>query len=150
LLHGAGHEAGRRAGTENTILIAGLGAAARAARVWVGMESVRALRDRMQQEISERWGGRTSLNGHPDKRLPNTLSVNFHGRAGADLLAAMPEVAASTGSACHSGAVELSPVLRAMGVAPEAGMGAIRFSLGRGTTAEEIDKVLSLLEQALR
>jgi len=75
--------------------------------------------------------------------------VSFVGQAGAEILAAIPEVAASTGSACHSGRVELSPVLEAMGVAPEGGMGAIRFSLGRYTTREDIDTVVADLARAL-
>jgi cysteine desulfurase len=85
------------------------------------------------------------LNGHPDHRLPNTLNVSFVGRVGAEVLARLDTVAASTGSACHTGHVELSPVLKAMGAAPEVGMGAIRFSLGRGTTREEIDAVADQL-----
>lgn len=68
---------------------------------------------------------------------------------GADILAAMPEVAASTGSACHSGRIDLSPVLEAMGVAPEIGMGTIRFSLGRTTTMDEIDHVVAALHRAI-
>ncbi|MEX2122954.1 MAG: aminotransferase class V-fold PLP-dependent enzyme [Woeseia sp.] len=90
------------------------------------------------------------LNGHhPEHRLPNTLNVSFVGRVGGDILASLAGVAASTGSACHSGKVELSPVLQAMGVPPEIGMGAIRFSLGRGTTAEEIDRVVERLRRVL-
>jgi cysteine desulfurase len=76
--------------------------------------------------------------------------VNFHHCAGAEILAALGDVAASTGSACHAGSVTLSPVLQAMGVAPEAGMGAVRFSLGRTTTSAEIDEVLRRLEATVR
>jgi cysteine desulfurase len=82
------------------------------------------------------------LNGHPEYRLPNTLNVAFPNHVGADILARLDGVAASTGSACHSGRVELSPVLTAMGIRPEIGMGAIRFSLGRYTAIEEIDAVV--------
>ena len=78
------------------------------------------------------------LNGHPTKRLPNTLNVSFIGMRGADILAALPEVAASTGSACHADSVTLSPVLDAMGVSLEVGAGAIRLSLGRMTTHDEL------------
>ncbi len=145
LVHGAGHEAGRRAGTENVLLDAGLGAACEAAGEWAGMPAVRELRDLFWELLRERFGARVSLNGHPVERLPNTLNVNFHGKAGAEVLAAMPEVAASTGSACHAGSVTLSPVLAAMGVKPEDGMGAVRFSLGRGNTREEIMEVLERL-----
>jgi hypothetical protein len=89
------------------------------------------------------------LNGHPEYRLPNTLNVAFPNRVGADILAQLDGVAASTGSACHSGRVELSPVLKAMGVRPEVGMGAIRFSLGRYTAIEEIDAVVDRLTDVL-
>jgi cysteine desulfurase len=85
------------------------------------------------------------LNGHPTHRLPNTLNVSFVDRIGAEILTRLDGVAASTGSACHSGRIELSPVLEAMGVAPRVGMGAIRFSLGRSTTRDEIDAVLARL-----
>lgn len=82
------------------------------------------------------------LNGHPTERLPNTLHVSFVGRVGADILGALDGVAASTGAACHVDSVELSPVLRAMGVPPVVGMGAVRLSLGRMTTEPEIVDVL--------
>ena len=85
------------------------------------------------------------MNGAGAERLPNTSSVNFVGRVGAEVLAALPSVAASTGSACHAGSVELSPVLAAMGVPPREGMGAVRFSLGRDTTWEELEMVVSTL-----
>jgi cysteine desulfurase len=89
------------------------------------------------------------LNGHPTYRLPNTLNVSFVGRGGAEILEWMDGVAASTGSACHSGRIELSPVLEAMGITPEVGMGAIRFSLGRGTTSDEIDLAIERLSEIL-
>jgi cysteine desulfurase len=89
------------------------------------------------------------LNGHPEQRLPNTLNVSFVGHVRADILARMPSVAASTGSACHAGQVTLSPVLRAMGVAPKTSMGAIRFSLGRSTTQEHMEAVVDQLRQVL-
>ncbi|MGY4501887.1 cysteine sulfinate desulfinase/cysteine desulfurase-like protein [Bradyrhizobium sp. GM24.11] len=85
------------------------------------------------------------LNGHATHRLPNTLNVSFVGRIGADMLRQVSDVAASTGSACHSGRIELSPVLAAMGVPENIGMGAIRFSLGKFTTSDEVDDVLALL-----
>jgi cysteine desulfurase len=77
--------------------------------------------------------------------LPNTLNVSFVGQVGGEVLARLEGVAASTGSACHAGRVELSPILKVLGVAPEVGMGAIRFSLGRGTTPEEVDAVADQL-----
>jgi cysteine desulfurase len=88
-------------------------------------------------------GNRVVLNGHPVHRLPNTLNVSFLGHVGGVLLSQLEGVAASTGSACHSGRIEMSPVLQAMGVAPEVGMGAIRFSLGRQTTRPDIDAVVA-------
>jgi cysteine desulfurase len=148
LIHGAGHESGRRAGTESAMLAAALGMAAHLAVDLSGMEEVQHLRDRFWAALKDAFGDGVVLNGHTGHRLPNTLNVSFVGRMGAEILAAMPEVAASTGSACHSGQVELSPVLAAMGIAPQVGMGAIRFSLGRTTTADEIDHVVAALCRA--
>ena len=142
LVHGAGHERGRRAGTESALLAAGLGKACALARDLSPMDAVCALRDRFWAALRERAGDRVVLNGHPEHRLPNTLNVSFVGWVGANLLNRLEGVAASTGSACHAGRVKLSPVLEAMGVAPEIGKGAVRFSLGRGTTVEEIDEVV--------
>jgi cysteine desulfurase len=147
-VHGAGHEAGRRAGTENVLQAVALGAACEAARTWIGMPQVQALRDRFHEGLEAIFGSRVTLNGHPTKRLPNTLNVNFVGRIGAEILAKMPGVAASTGSACHAGSVTLSPVLAAMRVPPEEGMGAVRFSLGRTTTWNELQEVIRLLKEA--
>ena len=149
LIHGAGHEGGRRAGTESAMLAAGLGAACAAARDLAPMQSVRQLRDRFWTSLEVRFGDRIVLNGHPERRLPNTLNVSFVGRVGADLLAAMDGVAASTGSACHAGRIELSPVLAAMRVPPNVGMGAIRFSLGRATRPDEIAAVVERLSRIL-
>ncbi|MCC7142578.1 MAG: cysteine desulfurase [Candidatus Eisenbacteria bacterium] len=156
LVHGAGHEEGRRAGTENVLLAVGLGAACDLAHRFLdhpegegGPEAIRVLRDRFEQTLRARFGAAVTFNGHPDLRLPNTASVNFVGSVGADLLASLDGVAASTGSACHAGSVELSGVLRAMGVPPEEGMGAIRFSLGRATTWSELATVLDLLSARL-
>jgi cysteine desulfurase len=149
LIHGAGHEGGRRAGTENVLLEMGLGRACELAENWVGMNSVRSLRDPFWSRIKEMFGEGVLLNGHPTECLPNTLNVSFVGQVGAEILADLPGVAASTGSACHAGSVELSPVLKAMGIDSKVGMGAIRFSLGRDTTNDEIDYVLSLLQKRL-
>jgi cysteine desulfurase len=144
-VHGAAHEAGRRAGTENVLLAVALGAACEAARKWIGMPQIQTLRDRFWEGLRDIFGDRVTLNGHPAERLPNTLNVNFVGRVGAEILAKLPGVAASTGSACHAGSVSLSPVLTAMGVPPEQGMGAVRFSLGRTTAWEDLEKVLDRL-----
>lgn len=142
LVHGAQHEGGRRAGTESAMLATGLGTACVLASNLSPMETVRALRDQLWSALEAHLGERIALNGHPKHRLPNTLNVSFIDRIGADILAALNGVAASTGSACHSGRVELSPVLRAMGVPERVGMGAVRFSLGRSTTADEIAEVV--------
>lgn len=149
LIHGAGHESGRRAGTESALLAVGLGEACELARDLAPMDRVRALRDHFWCELQSRFGNRIALNGHLTHRLPNTLNVSFIGRVGSEILEQLDGVAASTGSACHSGRIELSPVLAGMRVAPEVGVGAIRFSLGRGTTREEIDAVAERLSGAL-
>jgi len=145
LMHGAGHEGGRRAGTENVLLDVGLGAACELARQHIGMPNVLRLRDRFWELLQERFGERAVLNGHPTVRLPNTLNVSFRGRIGSDVLGALDGVAASTGSACHEGAMEMSPVLRAMGLPPQVGLGAVRLSLGRTTTEAEIEEVAGRL-----
>jgi cysteine desulfurase len=147
LIHGAGHESGRRAGTENVPYIVGLGKAAELARLSLpqAAERLRQLRDRLHQLLKDGLGDRVVLNGHAELRLPNTLNVNFVGHVGAELLEKVPEVAASTGSACHEGNVCLSPVLQAMGVPPELGRGAVRLSVGRFTTEEEVDRAAELL-----
>ena len=149
LVHGAGHELGRRAGTESAMLAAALGEACRLAGDLSEIPRIRGLRDRFWSALRQRFGDRVALNGHPELRLPNTLNVSFVGRDGAEVLARLEGVAASTGSACHAGRVELSPVLAAMRVPERVGMGAVRFSLGRGTTSEEIDSVVSRLSGIL-
>ncbi|MDH4265466.1 MAG: cysteine desulfurase [Deltaproteobacteria bacterium] len=149
LIHGAGHESGRRAGTENALLIVGLGEACELAKKHLHDAKIRDLRDRFWKLLQENFGSGIVLNGHPTHRLPNTLNVSFVRKVGAEILAKLQGVAASTGAACHSGSVELSPVLKAMGVSPESGMEAIRFSLGRTTTIEELEKVTQLLKDTV-
>ena len=109
------------------------------------MESIHQLRDLFWELLQTRFGNGVVLNGHPTERLPNTLNVSFVGKIGSTILSGLEGGAASTGSACHSGSVERSPVLKAMKVPPEVGMGAIRFNLGRTTTREEIKQVVSLV-----
>jgi cysteine desulfurase len=149
LIHGAQHERGRRAGTESVLLATGLGAACALAMSDDHNQHARGLRDRLWMQLSDAFGDGVVLNGHPSSRLPTTLNVSFVGRIGAEILASLDGVAASTGAACHSGRVELSPVLAAMGVPLDVGMGAIRFSVGRGTTDAEIDDVVDRLRAAL-
>ena len=140
---------GGRAGTESALLAVGLGEACILAQDLAPMERVQALRDRFWRALQDRFGDRVVLNGHLQHLLHNTLNVSFVGMVGADVLAALDGVAASTGSACHSGRVELSPVLAAMGVPEKVGMGAVRFSLGRATTEAEIDAVVGRLEASV-
>jgi cysteine desulfurase len=152
LVHGAGHEAGRRAGTENVPYLAALGAACAVARQSLpgATSRLRALRDRLWERLRSALGERVVLNGHPEKRLPNTLNACFVGHVGAELLERVPEVAASTGSACHEGQVTQSPVLCAMRVPPEIGRGALRLTVGRFTTEDEVDRAADLLVRAGR
>jgi len=147
LLHGAGHEAGRRAGTENVPYLAALGTACAVARQSLPEETRRLqrLRERLWERLRSALGEDVILNGHPERRLPNTLNLNFTRHIGADLLSSVPEVAASTGSACHEGSVRLSPVLEAMQVPPHIGRGAVRLSVGRFTTEEEVDRAAEAL-----
>ncbi|HEV3203083.1 MAG TPA: cysteine desulfurase family protein [Gemmataceae bacterium] len=140
-MHGAGHEGGRRAGTENVPYLVGLGTACTLARQSLPEAPARLqqLRDRLWEKLHSALGDKIVLNGHPENRLPNTLNVNLLGVVGADFLQSVPEIAASTGSACHAGHVTMSPVLTAMGVPPQLGRGAVRLSVGRFTTQDEID-----------
>jgi cysteine desulfurase len=147
IMFGAGHESGWRSGTEN---VAGAVALGEALSLVDPQEEVRLaqLRDHLQAQLMQRLAGQVSVNGHPQLRLPNTLSINFHGTTGAEVTSRCPEIAASTGPACHDGVVRLSHVLSAMGVAPEVGKGVVRLSLGRSTTQEQIDLVAEALCRA--
>src|SRR5579883_183201 len=147
LLHGAGHESGRRAGTENVPYLVGLGAACVIARQGLpeATTKLRQMRDRLWERLQTGLGERVVLNGHPEKRLPNTLNANFLGHIGAELLEKVPGIAASTGSACHEGKISLSPVLCAMRVPPEISRGALRLTVGRFTTEEQVDRAAELL-----
>ena len=149
LVHGGSHESGRRAGTESALLTVSLGKACEIAHTHMGMPDARRLRDLLWDLLRDAFGDRVVLNGHPARRVPNTLNVSFVGRVGADILTSLDGVAASTGSACHSGRVEISPVLTAMGVSAEIGVGAVRFSLGRSTTRPEIEETVRQLTLAL-
>jgi cysteine desulfurase len=147
-IHGAGHEDGRRAGTENVPYIVGLGKACELAKEKLpgyGERTMR-LRDRLHDALLDGLGrDQVKLNGHPERRLPNTLNTSIRGIVGESLLEQLPEIAASTGSACHSGSVEPSPVLLAMGLDPDLAVGAIRLSLGRWTTGEETARASRLI-----
>jgi len=148
-IHGAGHESGRRAGTENVLLVVGLGKACEIAKKYIDNRKIQSLRDRFWEKLQKTFGDKVVFNGHPIYRLPNTLNISFVGKVGGEILSQLNGVAASTGAACHSGSVDLSPVLKAIGISPEVGMGAIRFSLGRTTTVEELNKVIKLMKNIL-
>ncbi len=149
LVHGADHQAGRRAGTEGALLAAALGTAARIAGDLSKIERVRQLRDRLFGRLQEAFPDQIHLNGHPEHRLPNTLNISLLGQNGSEILERMPGVAATTGSACHEGQYEMSPVLAAMGASEPVGLGAIRFSLGRPTTEAEIAAIPGLIATAI-
>ena len=149
LIHGAGHENGRRAGTENIIFDVALGKACEIAKKELKNNEVKLLTDYFYNKLKRSFGEKIQLNGHPDKRLPNTLNISFLDFNGHEVLAKLNNVLASTGSACHSGNTSISPVLKAMGVSEEVGYGAVRFSLGRYTTKDEIDFVINEINKAL-
>lgn len=147
-LAGGGQEAGRRPGTEAVHQIAGLGAAAELVRGLNVLDSVAGLRDRLESKILERIPN-SRLNGTSDRtrRLPNTSNISFENTNGEALLALLDNegICVSTGSACASTDHKVSTVLAAMDVPYSYAMGSIRFSLGRYTTAEEIERVVELI-----
>jgi cysteine desulfurase len=149
VLLGAGHERGLRPGTENVPYIVGLGKACEIAAQDVEKEAARqrALRDGLWELLRAEVPG-LRLNGHPTERLPNTLNVAFPGVPGSIVLGATPEVAASTGSACHEGAENPSPVLLAMGLEASIALGAVRLSLGRGTSRKHVSDAARALVRA--
>jgi cysteine desulfurase len=151
LVHGSGQERGLRAGTENVPSIVALGLAAELSAADLEGEAQRltGLRDALFQRLSEAVPG-LQLNGDAPHRLPNTLNVSFPGTLGQTVLACAPDLAASTGSACHSGRTEASPVLSAMGLPRERALGAVRLSLGRWTTPDDVDRAVDLLSAAYR
>jgi len=151
LLHGASQEGGRRAGTENVPYLAGLGEACRLGREGLSdfMTRVAALRDLLHRRLREGFP-QLILNGPPDARLPNTLNVSFPGFSGRRILAALPELAASLGAACHGDLEEPSPVLTAMGLPRDLALSAVRLSLGRPISREEVERAAELLLGALQ
>jgi len=149
--HGAGQERARRAGTENVLEIVGLGKACDIAtkNLQANMAQMQKLRDRLHEGLT-RAVGNIRLNGHPLKRLPNTLSLSFKELEANHLLEEIGnEVAASAGAACHSDTVSVSHVLRAMDVPLEWAKGCLRFSVGRMTTPEEIDRTIVAVAAAV-
>jgi len=148
---GAGHEHGLRPGTENVASIVGLGAACEAAR-----RDLRIERERVSRLRDELWGRLLSgapgvkLNGEGSERLPNTLNVRFPGVSGPALLASCPEIAASTGAACHADGEQASAVVVAMGVDPVEALGSVRLTLGRSTSAGQVASAADLLVSTWR
>ncbi|MEA3470563.1 MAG: aminotransferase class V-fold PLP-dependent enzyme, partial [Thermodesulfobacteriota bacterium] len=142
-MHGAGHERGMRAGTENVPYIVGLGTACEIAKRDLEKNTLhmKKMRDRLFEGLREKLGD-VRLNGHPEKRIPNTLSVGFPNINASRLLPEMEEIAASAGSACHTGATTVSSVLVAMRVPRKYAMGTIRLSVGKTTTENEIDRAV--------
>lgn len=152
ILTGGKHERNRRAGTENVAGIAGLGAAAQAGMRKLATEGdrLRALRDRVESEVLAGIPG-TAVNGAREPRVPNTTNISFEGIEAESLLIALDleGIAVSTGSACSSGTLEPSHVLRAMGLATHRTQNSIRISLGAGNTDAEIDALLARLPQVV-
>ncbi|PJA75364.1 cysteine desulfurase NifS [bacterium CG_4_9_14_3_um_filter_65_15] len=150
LMHGAGHEGGRRPGTENVAAIVGLGAACQLAAERLAEGSpvrIQALRDDLEGKLLDAIP-RAVIHARSAPRLPNTTSVGFPGLIGPDLMAAMPEIAVSAGAACHGDRVVASHVLKAMGVPADVAAGTLRLSLGASTSQADIDTALAALVRA--
>ncbi len=151
LMHGAGHERGLRPGTENAAFIVGLGAAAMVAMPILDAEGKRQIQ--MGKSLFkglERAGLKVHLNGHPEKKLPNTWNISFPGHDATAVMEVLTGIAVSPGAACHGDTVQASHVLVAMGTELSLARSAIRFSLGRETTEAEIDRVVELLKNGLK
>jgi cysteine desulfurase NifS len=151
LIHGGGQEGGLRAGTENVPAIVGMGKAAElAAHALEGSARMSKLRDKLEAGIKERVDG-AALNGHPDKRLPNTLNMTLPGLRGESLAVALDQrgISLSSGSACKTGSPEPTHVLMAMGRTDVEAHCAVRFSLSHGNTEDEIEETLNALQHVL-
>ncbi|HBE02662.1 MAG TPA: cysteine desulfurase NifS, partial [Spirochaetia bacterium] len=146
LIHGAGQENGHRAGTENVVFSVALGKACEIAKKYAQNNEIKSLTDYFYNQLKSFFGKKIRLNGHYDLKLPNTLNVSFPEFHGYEIIEKLQDIAASTGSACHSGQTAMSPVLKAMGLTEKEGRGALRFSLGRYTTENEINYVLDKLK----
>ncbi len=152
LMFGAGHENGRRPGTENILGIVGMGMASKLVVEDLNKREatkLATLRDGLQSRLSAAFPD-AIVNGHPVERLPNTLSISFPHRRSADILAGLPEVALSAGAACHGSNIILSEVLQAMGISRDNGMGTLRISVGRMTTQAEVDAALPAIIEAVQ
>ncbi len=147
LIHGASQERSYRAGTENVPYIVGLGKAAELAQELLKTSHLKDIKDYFFTKLSGSFGEAIHVNGDYENSLPNTLNISFIGKVGADILAGVPQINASTGSACHSGSKTISPVLAAMGVNPDVALGAVRFSVGKYTTKTNIDEAVKYLAE---
>jgi cysteine desulfurase len=151
LLHGAGHEHGLRPGTENVAFIVGLGAAAMRAAPIIDSEGNRQIQlGRKLHQGLRQAGLKVHLNGHPEKKLPNTWNISFEGYEAVTIMKTLEGIAVSPGAACHGDLIEPSHVLVAMGLDRDIARGTIRFSFGRETTEAEIDEVIARLAQGLK
>jgi cysteine desulfurase len=151
-LHGAEQELAMRAGTENVLEIVGLGMACEIARrdLEKNMKHMQAMRDRLYEGIKKECD-QVKLNGHPQKRLPNTLSISFFNLEANRILDAIgSQVAASAGAACHSDTVKVSEVLKAMNLPLDWAKGTLRLTTGRMTTAADIDKAVKVICSAVK
>lgn len=148
LVHGASQEMGRRAGTESVPLIVALGKAADLAETHLHDNHTLELKRYFCDRLQDSFGDAIRFNSGIDNCLPNTVNVSFIGMGGGDILASLPELCASTGSACHSGSKTISPVLKAMGIPENVAYGAIRFSLGRYSSRNDIDAAIGMLLDA--
>jgi cysteine desulfurase len=150
VIYGGGQERGLRAGTENVAGIVALGKACELAAKSLPQseERLRQLRDYLHALLERALPGRVHLNGHPSERLPNTLNVSIDGIIGEELLAATPGLASSTGSACHEGSTEPSPVLTAMRVPRERALAALRLTVGRWTDEAQLEQAARLIIEA--
>ena len=150
-VYGGGHERGLRGGTENVALIVALGRAAElAAQSLPEMVGVRALRDDLHALLDRDLPGRVRLNGHPTSRLPNTLNLSIDGVPSRALIGAIPDIATSSGAACHEGVDQPSPTLTAMGLPASRALSAVRLTLGRWSTHEEVRRAAELIAAAAR
>ena len=149
-IHGADHEQNLRAGTENVLEIVGFGKACEIAKrdLQKNMEHMKKMRDLLEKGLKEK-NIEFKLNGHPTKRLPNTLNLSFPGLEANLIITEMEGLAVSAGAACHSDSIDVSPVLSAMHVPIEYSMGAIRFSVGKMTTSAEIENAVEIVAEAI-
>jgi len=150
-IEGGGQEGGLRSGTLNVPAIVGFGQAGEIAQLHMADDATRlgALRDHLREGLQSGLGDRIRVNSPPDS-LPNTLNISITGDHPAEVIKAIPDLAVASASACHTGSAQPSHVLKAMGLSDDVAFAAIRFSLGRPTTREEIDHAISHVIDAFR